>query len=188
MKDAVVDALTVPFNHEWTVQGFGFLRCYLDEKRRFRLNVWHSDLTYPGVSTIHNHPWDFTSHVYGGVITNCTYKEYPEGDAYCWQNIRTGIENSEGQLFGDLNMTTLKFKDWKSFGRDTGYDMRWDEIHRTVFTDGAVSLNERFSQGSGDEARVFWKARERWGTAKVRLATQEEIVKYTAIGLKEVEV
>ena len=73
LRATVRDVLEHPYPREWTVQGFGMLRTYLDPDKRFRLNVWHSKLAIPNVSIVHDHPWHFTSWVMGGNFTNVRY-------------------------------------------------------------------------------------------------------------------
>ena len=60
----------------WTVQGFGFLRTYFgppNAPKMYRLNLWDHHFTVPNVSTIHDHPWDFTSVIVAGEFANQRY-------------------------------------------------------------------------------------------------------------------
>ena len=64
-----------PRARNWTVQGFGMLRCYLDDGQVQRLHIWTAALRVPGVSDIHTLPWEFDSTVFAGRIINKRYME-----------------------------------------------------------------------------------------------------------------
>lgn len=71
-----------PWNRDWTVQGFGMLRCYLDSDKRFRLNIWDDRLAVPHVSVIHDHPWSFDSWIINGIFHNQRFEEASHGMPY----------------------------------------------------------------------------------------------------------
>jgi hypothetical protein len=52
------------------MHGIGMLRTYLNPDRTLRLNLWHRELLNPGISTMHDHPWPFTSRIIAGKLTN----------------------------------------------------------------------------------------------------------------------
>lgn len=63
---------------EWSVQGLGMFRLYLDETTR--LHIWSKDFKVLDVSEIHNHPWDFTSDILLGQVSNTIYEEVDPDD------------------------------------------------------------------------------------------------------------
>ena len=80
--------------HRWTIQGFGMLRMYIpapNNPKRFRLNLWNSALAVPGVSIMHDHPWDFDSWVINGNFRNVRYVEdHYNGDDFKFMTIKCG--------------------------------------------------------------------------------------------------
>ncbi len=160
----------------WTVQGFGFLRTYFgpaDAPKRFRLNLWDHRFTKPGVSTIHDHPWDFKSVIIAGGFTNQRYDiaQYPLGYTHTFTTIKTG----EG---GGLEKSSFEHCELlpcleEPYWPGDVYHQRADEIHETLFVDGTVTLNERV--GDTERARVFWPHGSDWIDAEPRVASREEV-------------
>src|SRR3954452_5652044 len=70
-----------PSGRRWVMQDLGLLALWLDEGREHRLHLWD-----PGDGDadplIHDHPFDFTSTVVAGEITNTRYEESPAGVEY----------------------------------------------------------------------------------------------------------
>src|SRR5258708_2352757 len=84
---------------EWSVQGFGMLRTYLDEQHTYRLNIWTDELASPGVSLIHDHPWHFHSWILAGKLTNEIFKEglgtlHSPGEWYEWGLLVPGPDSN----------------------------------------------------------------------------------------------
>ena len=185
---------------EWTVQGFGMMRTYLDPEKTWRLNVYHPDLMIPGVSVHHNHPWNFTSWILGGVLTNVRYtsKTEPamfqhsgtEGEAqFDFARIMTGIKSNVGdagassgvEAQGSCWLTPYSYDEYRAW---QWYEMDHADIHETRYTPGCVTINRRVRVGSGEHADVFWPHGTPWVSAKPRLATQDEIRMVCSAGLE----
>ncbi len=65
----------------WRMQEIGLLGLRLDDRREHRLHVWGP--TYAvGELPVHDHPYDFTSTVVVGEMTNTRYVEDPAGVEY----------------------------------------------------------------------------------------------------------
>jgi len=167
-------------HRKWTVQGFGFLRTYFgpaDAPKRYRLNLWDHRFTVPNVSTIHDHPWSFTSIIVAGKFTNLRYtmrRSVGGLDAkptHTYTTIRTG--EGGGLEKSPFNHCVLEPKWREHYGAGDMYTQRADEIHETMFEDGAVTLNERV--GDTEHARVFWPYGTDWVDAIPRPATWEEV-------------
>jgi hypothetical protein len=168
-------------HRKWSIQGFGFLRTYFgpaETPKRYRLNLWDHRFTVPNVSTIHDHPWDFTSVVVAGEFANQRYRmaRFAEkgmcvAPSHAFTTIKTGegggIEKSE---FKDCALRPLIPESY--LPGDT-YSQRADEIHQTLFADGTVTLNERI--GDTERARVFWPYGTDWVDAIPRPATGPEV-------------
>ena len=164
-----------PQKYTWTIQGFGFIRCYpFNDGDRTRLNVWDSALTYPDVTLIHDHPWDFTSEILYGRIMNRRYDMTDSEPAtHEWQYIITGIEASVATT--KRQQTRLIPWELETYGPGDKYSQRKREIHKSTFDDGTVTVNDRTNRDEPSMARVFWPWGQEWGNAKPRAATMAEV-------------
>lgn len=158
---------------QWTMQGFGMIRTYLDVNQRWRLNIWNPDLAVPGVSTIHDHPWHFTSYILSGQITNIRYLKEATGFSHQYIRIRTGEDGGLTEAGGACMLRCLP--DW-NYRPGESYRQVADAIHETRYSPGTVTLNDRSKAVNKDySARVFWPKGEDWVDAKPRRATWAEI-------------
>lgn len=182
---AVRGILQNPRCQEWTVQGFGFIRCYLDPLKRWRLNIWDNDLATPNVSLIHDHPWRFDSYVIAGLLTNIRYTEDAEhGDWYHWQVLVPGIDGGARYPGGIVGL--IRPRPDEVYGPGCKYAQGHREIHHTEFRDGTVTLNDRCRMGA-DLARIFWPIGTEWVDAKPRPAKPVEIDKAVGKALAQME-
>src|SRR4051794_1829610 len=70
-----------PEGYDWRMQDIGLLGLRLDDRRQHRLHVWGP--TYAvGEPLVHDHPYDFTSTVVVGELTNTRYVEDDAGMEY----------------------------------------------------------------------------------------------------------
>lgn len=161
--------------YEWTMQGFGMIRTYLDTDKRWRLNVWDDRLRVPGVTTIHDHPWGFASTIICGELHNQIYSvwhDYPPSHEFT--EIMTG-EDGGALRTPEQNQVYLwpSAREIKSKG--DRYSQRLDTIHETFYKRGTVTLNDRTQPTKEHSARVFYPIGTKWIDAKPRLATAEEV-------------
>src|ERR1700694_4452824 len=63
----------------WRRQDIGLMGLRLDEWREYRLHVWNPSLS-AGDPPVHDHPYDFTSAIIVGELTNTRYVENAAGD------------------------------------------------------------------------------------------------------------
>lgn len=189
LRATVHTALTKWRHYPWSRQGFGMLRTYFGEGERFRLNVWHTALRVKGVSTIHNHPWDFTSIVVAGALVNQPYFERREFDApscrrgklYDWMLLRTGPDGgpySHGEEPRELVLgasTAYLPGQW--------YSQEADRIHETFYLDGTVTVNDRTRHDGSELAHVYWPHGQQWVDAKPSPASDGEIEPVVAAAL-----
>lgn len=173
LRTSIKSILQHPHNYPWTVQGFGMLRTYLGggpKGKRYRLNVWNSDLAVPNVSIIHDHPWDFDSWIINGEFHNVRYLEdYNNGDLAKFMLIRSGVDGAPASTMATIRLRALPTEHYHT--GDT-YHQDKDEIHASYYDDGTVTLNDRV--GDTEHARVFWFGND-WVDAKPREATKDEI-------------
>lgn len=164
---------------DWTVQGFGMLRTYLDKDKRFRLNIWDVALSVPNVSLIHDHPWSFDSWIINGKIRNQRFyvvhgddRRFEYADPYDYAVIKTG---EGGGPDGERGTVYLWPEQIEQLHTGDKYHQDPKEIHLSAFEDGAVTLNDRTRVGDGEHARVFWPHGEQWVDAMPRRATEMEV-------------
>lgn len=171
--------------HTWTTMGFGMIRTYLDEAKRWRLNVWDDRLQVPDVSTIHDHPWSFTSYIFAGEMRNQRFNvmnlEFNVGEAtHEWHSIKTGEGGGpvEEPHFARLDALPLE-----RYYPGHDYHQKLDEVHETMYERGTVSLNDRSAPTEAYTARVFWPVGTKWVDAMPRPATKREIEDTVAVAL-----
>jgi len=181
MKDRTIKALVKhllehPESMEWTLQGFGMLRCYLEPE--VRLHVWDSRFKAPDVSELHTHPWDFHSLVVAGVVRNHRFVETTEGAHQGTgqqiprkrQTIRCG---EGGGLVGEPVDVFLAEQPTETFEAGETYTQKAEEIHRSIPEDGTVTIIEREFREDTEHAFVYFQGE--WGTAEPRPASPAEV-------------
>lgn len=161
----------------WTIQGFGMARKHFGPDGAFRLNVWHSMFRAPGVSTVHDHPWDLESVVLKGLMVNRKYVEASAldgGEPHGCAVIKPGPKPEGGGVIERLPDVLLRAPLPQAYAMGYGYRQRHDEVHESIPEDGTVTINFRERVGD-DVARVFWKRPGEWVSAVPRPATSLEL-------------
>lgn len=161
---------------DWTIQGLGMLRTYIGGKD-VRLHVW--DERYDvGASPMHTHPWDMTSKIIAGQLSQRRYLDLGAGHSmegalpYKRQTIFCGAG-------GGLEGTP---EDWllcpcieEVYSPGDVYSQWSSEIHTTQSLRGTVTLVSRTFGGDVDRAYVYWPHDEEWVSAEPRDATPDEV-------------
>lgn len=177
-KELTHSALVRWNTFEWTTQGFGMIRTYLDTAKRWRLNIWDDRLMVPNVSLIHDHPWSFTSYVIAGELTNRRYgvrETAPargEDATHHWHHIITGEGGGKHSPVHDCLL--IKHKK-EVYGPSSIYSQSLDEVHKTNYTRGTVTINDRTPATKDHTARVFWPVGTEWVDAEPRIARSDEV-------------
>lgn len=191
VKKLVENILRNPEGFAWQVQGLGMMRIYLPGDSRYRLHIWDSALKVPGVSAIHDHPWDLQSYVVAGVYRQFRFVETDQVASLCnFQKV--SIKCGEGACTisepdsVDLDSFSIETYDANSEPKWNGakkgmfhYEQSKEEIHLSCPEDGTVTLVRRTFGEERDIARVYWRGRGPWVDAKPRAATPEEIREVT---------
>lgn len=174
-KAATEEILKHADDFEWSRQGFGMLRTYFGEGKRYRLNIWDSRLAVPLCSLIHDHPWHFKSIILCGNFRNVRYtmvKERSEHDAtHEWQVIHTG---PGGGPDGEQGFCTLTPWPVELYGPGSVYHQSSWEVHESQYTDGTITLNDRTRLPDAEHARVFWPVGSKWIDAMPAYCTYED--------------
>lgn len=184
LRAVVKEILLQPHGHDWSFQGFGFLRLYFG--RKYRLHVWDQRAANPGVSTIHDHlQWHFKSHILAGCVTNYRFtvdESCITGRLHRMQTLRTGPGG--GLLPGASKLVGLTRGAPEVYHVGDEYSQRNDEVHESQPLDGTVTLIERTHTDAEELARVFWPEGGEWVSAEPRAATVEEVSAITAKALE----
>jgi hypothetical protein len=169
-------------HYDWTLQGFGWLRCYLGKVGR--IHVWDSRYRTPNVSMIHNHPWPLASTVISGVMRNVRYVE--QGEAGMAREFRVAtIQTGEGGgMVSEERGTFLAEHAAEVYLPGASYSQTAEEIHLSTPTDGTVTLVARPEGEGAKTARVFWEVGQQWVSAEPRVATGREIEAICGAALK----
>jgi hypothetical protein len=172
---------------EWTVQGFGMVRTYVgppSNPKQFRLNIWDRGLAVPNVSTIHDHPWDFESHIVAGVFVNQRFAVLPLSEygrpTHSFTEIKCGMGG--GMESSPVRTVGLRAGRPELYEAGDTYRQKADEVHDSIPAIGSVTINERV--GDTERARVFWPIGTDWVSAEPRVATPDEVARSIASALE----
>ena len=174
-KEAIVKSLVrailkSPYDLEWSLQGLGMLRTYLDDERR--LHIWDDRYQVHNVSQMHTHPWNFRSVVIAGEVTNYKFIEDKiDGVPYKRQSIFCGVG---GGLEGFADVVYLSQIHPEVRRERESYEELAHEIHISKPLRGTVTVIRREYLEDSDHAYVFWKDGD-WVSAEPRSATKDEI-------------
>lgn len=189
MSEQVRAILQQPFDggRVWRAHGIGMLRTYLDDARLVRLNLWHSSLVVPGISTMHTHPWSLHSEVVVGRIINTRWERVRPSDpfsiAYVEDRIPCGaVPDGEFALKGEAKTVYLRAVLHEDMTAGMSYSQKPEEIHTSAFLDGTATVMKRDRADGITEASVFWPLGTLWGDA-TRDVTADEIVRICSISL-----
>lgn len=186
-KPLVEHILRNAAKHEWSIQGFGMIRTYLGPKsnpKEIRLNIWDSSLAVPNVSTIHDHPWDFSSEIVAGCFVNVRY-DVPENFSsltHSYIKIKTGIGGGydPNAIPGAAGLLARRPE---LYMEGDVYTQIAREIHESIPYDGTVTINRRV--GDTEKARVFWPYGTAWVDAIPRKAQIYEVETITQRALRK---
>jgi len=174
MQDAAYSILRKAESYEWSLQGFGMLRCYLGASRRVRLHVWDDRYAVPNVSLIHDHPWAFESTILSGTVRNVRFYEHSSGrPTHHAQVILCGPGGCALERLADVRLSVRDDCTYRA-PDDYGQDATW--LHASYPSRGAVTVIERhFGRGDTERARVLFPVGTSWVSAEPRLATPGEV-------------
>jgi hypothetical protein len=182
--------------YEWSLQGFGMFRLYLS--KAVRLHVWDSRFAVEGVTTIHTHPWNFTSTVVAGRITDRLYAHVSvtRNATHTKQKIVCGPGGgacSEPpapvrlELIQEVALTPEVFEcpiSRRSHDVDryrvpvssgSSYGLTAEAAHETLYDDGTVTIIEREFTADTEHAYVFVPVGTEWVSAEPHAATVMQV-------------
>lgn len=169
------DALAVladPHAHRWKVQGIGLLSLRLDDGDERRLHVW-DPATAPEHPPVHDHPYDFSSTVIVGELTDTTWLEHPDGELFRRERYRIGAEDDRSVDEVRLVATTRVLRAGESYAHAAA------DLHDSRQVPGTVTLI-RCTWREPTELSVCFGPGDPWVSAGSRPATPDEIERITA--------
>jgi hypothetical protein len=182
MEELVSKALVRTILHHaedypWKIQDIGLLGLRLDDRREFRLHVW--DPTYgtgDDGPPIHDHPYDFTSTIIAGEMTNTVYEEDPGGDEFTRYRYVPSDESRRTCETIRLSGNATAYTEGGS------YRQLAHELHDSRQQPGTVSI---IRCAFRDVARLtVCRKGSDWVSSASRAATAEEIKKITCKALQ----
>ena len=153
-------------------------RLYLSD--RWRLHVWAPQFAVPGVTTLHTHPWHFTSHVLAGGLIDRQWFQVDGAPTHMRQMIVCG---PYGGIDGSPEPTRLEMCAQQEIREGESYHRFAAAIHETFPSPGTVTLIERTPLPDSEHALVFFPVGTEWISAIPRKAERAEVEAMRALAL-----
>jgi hypothetical protein len=166
-------------DHPWRIQELGLLALRLDDRREYRLHVWDPE-SRVGDPPIHDHPYDFTSTVMAGQLTNTRYVEDPAGVEHRRQRYSPDDQHDRRSDRVRLIGTST------TFGPGDAYHRRADELHDSHQEPGTTTVI-RCTWRTRPELAVCLRPGAPWVSAQARTATPHEIKRITSVALDQLD-
>lgn len=172
MNNRLIDILTNPFNYEWSVQGLGMMRTYLNNEQR--LHIWHNALRIPDASQVHDHPWHFTSKILLGKMYQYRYiRDDAFGTPWQEQEIICG---EHGGMVGDPTIIKLRKSEREVYTEGDVYQQKAHELHASFPIDNTVTVITREYLEDLEHARVYFPLDLEFVSAEPRPASRAEVL------------
>ena len=162
-------------DYAWTMQDIGLLGLRLDERREYRLHVW--DPSYcADEPPVHDHPFDFTSTIIAGEMTNTLYRESPSGVEYNRVRYPPGDEDARRSDTVRLLATA------STYGEGEQYSQLAHDLHASRQLPGTVTVI-RWAFTDVPELTVCRRYESTWVSGRSRPARPEEVKRIAATAL-----
>lgn len=172
-------------NFPWSLQGLGMFRTYLSKE--VRLHVWDMRFVEPMATTLHTHPWDFTSHVMSGAITDRVLEEvsWEGAHQYLRQCIVCGPAPEPGMDMrtGTPQAVLLTQMSARTYVTGEVYSLRRHQIHESIPKSGTVTMVERMFYEDTERAFVYHRPGRPFVSAEPRPATADEVARMREVAL-----
>jgi hypothetical protein len=175
-KALVLTLLQHAEDFPWRMQDIGLMALRLDDRREYRLHVWDPSGCI-GEPPIHDHPYDFTSTIIAGELTNSRYDEDPTGDEYVRFRYSAGAEDGRRSDPVRLSSTTTRFTEGNQYGQVAR------ELHASWQAPGSVTVI-RCIWVDAPDLTVCVRNESSWRSGQGRDATRQEIKRFTANALE----
>jgi len=174
-KVLVRNILAHAHDYPWTLQEFGLLGLRLDDQREYRLHVWAPD-RWSESPVIHDHPFDFTSRVLAGEMTNSRYVVDPSGLTYLRERYMPPNEDVRTTDLVQLAGTVETYREGDEYAQLA------HELHDSHQLPGTVTVIRRTFRDVG-ELTVCRPEGAPWVSGTARPATVQEVTAITSMAL-----
>jgi hypothetical protein len=164
-------------DYPWVLQEIGLLGLRLDDKREYRLHVWDASPSV-GEPPIHDHPFDFTSTVIAGEMTNTRYKEDPLGVEY--RRVRYTPPNEDDRRSDTVRLSGMA----TTFSAGGRYHQLAHELHDSRPLPGTVTIIRRSLTRDVSELTVCNREEAGWIAGRSRPAALPDVKRITATALE----
>ena len=164
-------------DYPWVIQEIGLLGLRLDDRREYRLHVWDPSSSV-GEPPIHDHPFEFTSTVIAGEMTNTRYEEDPVGVEY--RRVRYTPSNGDDRRSDTVRLsgtaTTISAGDQ--------YHQLAHELHDSRQLPGTVTIIRMTFTEDAAELTVCSREDAAWISGQSRPAAPADVKRITATALE----
>jgi hypothetical protein len=164
-------------DYPWVIQEIGLLGLRLDDQREYRLHVWDPSSSV-GEPPIHDHPFDFTSTVIAGEMTNTRYEEDPLGVEY--HRVRYTPPNEDDRRSDTVRLSGAA----TTFTAGRQYHQLAPELHDSRQVPGTVTIIRRTFTRDRSEMTVCNRQEVAWVSGQSRPAAPADVKRITAIALE----
>jgi hypothetical protein len=159
------------------MQDIGLLSLRLDDRRESRLHVWDPTGTVlRDDPPIHDHPYDFTSRVIAGDMTNTLYEVDPAGAEFT--RYRYVPCDESGRIADSVRLSGTA----TTYTEGGCYRQLAHELHDSRQRPGTVSIIRCTFKDVG--RLTVWRKGRDWVSAQSRSATFEEVERITSNALQ----
>ena len=164
-------------DYPWAMQEIGLLGLRLDDRRQYRLHVWDPSSS-TGEPPIHDHPYDFTSTVIVGEMTNTRYEEDFLGVEY--HRVRYTLANED-----DRRTDTVRLSGTATTHTAGGqYHQSAHELHDSRQLPGTVTIIRMTFTSDVSELTVCNREDVGWVSGQSRPAATADVKRITATALE----
>lgn len=164
-------------DYPWKMQEIGLLGLRLDDRREFRLHVWDPTFSLADDDPpIHDHPYDFTSTIVAGEMTNTRYNEDPAGTEFARFRFAPSDESNRAADSVRLSGTATTYAEGDCYRQSA------HELHDSRQLPGTVSIIRCTLR---DVARLTVCRRgHEWVSGQSRSAASDEVKEITCKALQ----
>lgn len=167
----------------WSLQGFGMFRLYLSKE--MRLHVWVPSFAVPDVTTIHTHPWHFTSTILSGRMVDKLYQVQPAVGLEATHRRQRIVCGPGGKACEEEpEHVVLALLQRAIFEPGRSYSLTADAAHESDPAPGTVTIIERTFREDTEHAYVFPEVGKPWVSAEPRPAYENEVRAMREIALE----
>ncbi len=188
----VKSILESAIDYEWSIQGFGMLRLYLEPE--VRLHIWDSHYRIESASLVHTHPWNFESFIVAGMMRNYQYQESKDlnpnkrtYDCKMWKQEIIPGERARAATNGNAYLVAMEHPEVDIYTVGNTYRQLRTVPHMSEYEDGTVTIISRHDRTEQDRAFSYWPksyGKQGWISAAPRVATTKEVDDITQRSLK----